>query len=169
MPCTPRRVAALRELQLVVLFENNGRDETKCRGVNGEDAHDAGPALDLGVDPREGRSGFKSDLMSAGLLYKHSRPYHPQTCGKVERWHCTLIYEPHWRVRSDTGDVRGHVTLRYLGKLRHLNVGWAYRGRSIRLFILDDVVTFATDDGEFIGETRLEPTRDYQPKGHGFR
>jgi len=39
---------------------------------------------------RGGRSGFESDLLSAGVLYKHSRPYHPQTCGKVERWHRTL-------------------------------------------------------------------------------
>ena len=126
------------------------------------------------------------------MLYKHSRPYHPQTCGKVERWHRTLkgflakrpaatlgelqlvlddvvryynevrphrgidrrtpivaynaratakphtlIHQPHWRIRTDTVDVRGHVTLRYLGKLRHLNVGWSYRGHSIRLYILD--------------------------------
>jgi hypothetical protein len=35
--------------------------------------------------------------------------------------------------------------------------------------VLDDVVTFATEDGEFIGETRLDPNRDYQPKGEGFR
>jgi hypothetical protein len=25
-----------------------------------------------------------------GIVYKHSRPYHPQTCGKIERWHQTL-------------------------------------------------------------------------------
>ena len=81
----------------------------------------------------------------------------------------TLIHQPHWRIRTDTVDVRGHVTLRYLGKLRHLNVGWASRGDSIRLYILDDVVTFATEDGEFIGETRIDPNRDYQPKGEGFR
>jgi transposase InsO family protein len=173
---------------------------------------------------RGGRSGFESDLITAGALYKHSRPYHPQTCGKVERWHRTLkgflakrpattlgelqliledvvryyndarphrginrrtpivayrdrakakphtlIHQPHWRIRTDTVDVRGHVTLRYLGQLRHLNVGWAYRGHSIRLHILDDVVTFATEDGEFIGETRIDPNRDYQPKGEGFR
>jgi transposase InsO family protein len=173
---------------------------------------------------RGGRTGFESDLITAGVLYKHSRPYHPQTCGKVERWHRTLkgflvkrpattlgelqviledvvryyndvrphrginrrtprvaynarakaqantlINDPHWRIRTDVVDVRGHVTLRYLGKLRHLNVGWRYRGHSIRLYILDDVVTFATDDGEFIGETKIDPNRDYQPKGEGFR
>jgi transposase InsO family protein len=39
---------------------------------------------------RGGRTGFESDLLAAGVLYKHSRPYHPQTCGKVERWHRTL-------------------------------------------------------------------------------
>jgi hypothetical protein len=81
----------------------------------------------------------------------------------------TLIHQPHWRIRTDTVDVRGHVTLRYFGKLRHLNVGWAYRGQSIRLYVLDDVVTFANEDGEFIGETRIDPNRDYQPKGEGFR
>jgi transposase InsO family protein len=39
---------------------------------------------------RHGRTGFESDLLDAGVLYKHSTPYHPQTCGKVERWHLTL-------------------------------------------------------------------------------
>jgi hypothetical protein len=39
----------------------------------------------------------------------------------------------------------------------------------IRLYVLDDVLTFATEDGEFIGETRIDPNRDYQPKGAGFR
>ena len=37
----------------------------------------------------------------------------------------TLINQPHHRIRHDVVDVRGHVSLRYLGKLRHLNVGWA--------------------------------------------
>ena len=81
----------------------------------------------------------------------------------------TLINDPHWRIRKDVVDVRGHVSLRYLGKMRHLNVGWAYRGQPIHLYVLDDVVTFATEDGEFIGETRLDPNRDYQPKGDGFK
>ena len=29
-------------------------------------------------------------LMSLGIASKHSRPYHPQTCGKIERFHQTL-------------------------------------------------------------------------------
>jgi hypothetical protein len=33
---------------------------------------------------------FESLLEEMGIVYKHSRPYHPQTCGKIERWHQTL-------------------------------------------------------------------------------
>ena len=167
---------------------------------------------------RKGRTGFESDLLELGVLYKHSTPYHPQTCGKVERWHRTLkgfldkreattmhefqlvldevvayyndvrphrarnrmtpraayegrdkmpagtlINQPHHRIRHDVVDVRGHVTLRYLGKLRHLNVGWGYRGQRIRLYIVDDHVDVVTEDGELVGEITLNPERDYQP------
>ena len=33
---------------------------------------------------------MQSELLSRGIAYKHARPYHPQTCGKVERFHQTL-------------------------------------------------------------------------------
>jgi transposase InsO family protein len=33
---------------------------------------------------------FEQELFSLGIKAKHSRPYHPQTCGKVERFHQTL-------------------------------------------------------------------------------
>jgi transposase InsO family protein len=39
---------------------------------------------------RNGRCAMESLLLSLGIAYKHSRPYHPQTCGKVERFHQTL-------------------------------------------------------------------------------
>jgi transposase InsO family protein len=167
---------------------------------------------------RGGRTSFESDLLRLGVLYKHSTPYHPQTCGKVERWHRTLkgflaqrpadtmlelqqildetvryyndvrphracgrkpprvayearnkmpagslINQPHHRIRHDVVDNRGHVTLRYLGKLRHLNVGWAHQGQPIRLYIVDDHVDVVTEDGELVGEITLNPDRDYQP------
>jgi transposase InsO family protein len=39
---------------------------------------------------RHGRTAFESLLDDLGVTYKHSRPYHPQTQGKIERWHRTL-------------------------------------------------------------------------------
>lgn len=39
---------------------------------------------------RKGRTVLQSELGRLGVVYKHSRPYHPQTCGKIERWHQTL-------------------------------------------------------------------------------
>ena len=39
---------------------------------------------------RHGFSAMESELFHLGIDYKHSRPYHPQTCGKVERFHQTL-------------------------------------------------------------------------------
>jgi transposase InsO family protein len=39
---------------------------------------------------RHGYSAVESELFALGIDYKHSRPYHPQTCGKVERFHQTL-------------------------------------------------------------------------------
>ena len=39
---------------------------------------------------RRGKVLFESELERLGVLFKNSRPYHPQTCGKVERLHQTL-------------------------------------------------------------------------------
>jgi transposase InsO family protein len=34
--------------------------------------------------------GVEAELFALGITAKHSRPYHPQTCGKVERFHQTM-------------------------------------------------------------------------------
>ena len=39
---------------------------------------------------RRGKVLLESELERLGVLFKNSRPYHPQTCGKVERLHQTL-------------------------------------------------------------------------------
>lgn len=39
---------------------------------------------------RNGRAAMETELFGLGITYKHSRPYHPQTCGKVERFHQTM-------------------------------------------------------------------------------
>lgn len=42
------------------------------------------------IRTRNGRQALESELLALGIVFKHSRPYHPQTCGKIERWHQTL-------------------------------------------------------------------------------
>lgn len=39
---------------------------------------------------KSGRSMMESELLGLGIAFRHSRPYHPQTQGKVERFHQTL-------------------------------------------------------------------------------
>ena len=39
---------------------------------------------------RGGHSGMEIELAILGIRYKHGKPYHPQTQGKVERYHQTL-------------------------------------------------------------------------------
>jgi transposase InsO family protein len=39
---------------------------------------------------RRGKVLLELELERLGIIFKHSTPYHPQTCGKVERFHQTL-------------------------------------------------------------------------------
>ncbi len=39
---------------------------------------------------RSGIGALETELCTLGIAFKHSRPYHPQTCGKVERFHQTM-------------------------------------------------------------------------------
>jgi transposase InsO family protein len=39
---------------------------------------------------RSGKVALEYELEHLGIVFKNSRPYHPQTCGKVERLHQTL-------------------------------------------------------------------------------
>jgi hypothetical protein len=38
---------------------------------------------------RGDRGALATELAHRGIVFKHSRPYHPQTCGKIERFHQT--------------------------------------------------------------------------------
>jgi transposase InsO family protein len=39
--------------------------------------------------PRKGRCAIELETAALGIRFVHSSPYHPQTCGKVERFHQT--------------------------------------------------------------------------------
>lgn len=170
---------------------------------------------------RGGKVLLELELERLAIDFKHSSPYHPQTCGKVERLHQTLkrflrqqvpaqslselqfqldVFRDYYnqrrphralnrqtpisvfntllkarpsaapapldhRVRKDKIDAFGKVTLRYLGRLRHIPVGVAHKNQRVRLLVAGPDVRVITDDGELIRALTLDPTRSYQPLG----
>jgi hypothetical protein len=170
---------------------------------------------------RKGKVLLESELERLGIVNKNSRPYHPQTCGKVERFHQTLkrylgkqppaaslaelqlqldtfraYYNhhrphralngqtplmafnarlkahpeephvaPHLRVRHDTVDKSGRVTLRYLSRLRHIGIGRFYIGARITLLVAGPHIRVVDEHGNLIRELTIDPARDYQPLG----
>ena len=73
-----------------------------------------------------------------------------------------LPHDEH-RIRTDTVDKDGKVTLRYAGKLRHLGMGRAYAGIPVRMLINDrDVVVINRKTGEMLRRFWIDPEKDYQ-------
>jgi transposase InsO family protein len=166
---------------------------------------------------RRGKVPLELELEMHGIQVKHSTPYHPQTCGKVERLHQTLKrylqsqppaaslallqaqldafrgyynqHRPHralagqtpltafnarlkarpqpaaaqtyYRIRQDQIDSHGSVTLRHLGKLRHIRVGVRHRNRKVHLLVAGDDLRIVTTDGELIRQLKLDPDSLY--------
>jgi transposase InsO family protein len=168
-----------------------------------------------------GRVSLEITLHHRGIAFVHSRPYHPQTCGKVERFHQTaknwLAHQPpaatiaelqaqldtfrryyndvrphralgrrtprsaydarpkatpqgqplndaHYRVRHDTIDASGKLTIRYRSRLHHIGIGRRHAGTKVLILVKDLHLRITTTNGEPIRELTLDPTRDYQPQ-----
>ncbi len=61
-------------------------------------------AVFTGIPRGGGRVALELELACLGIGFRHSRPYHPQTCGKVERFHQSL---KRWLARqAPAGSVR---------------------------------------------------------------
>ena len=163
------------------------------------------------------RNGFENLLATLGVTQKNGHPHHPQTQGKIERFHQTLkkwlvqqptadtladlqrqldrfrdLYNqrrPHraldratpasayratpkalagspllrqYRVRFDTVDQFGKVTLRHGGVVHHLGVGNTRRGVKILLLIDEESVTVTDlDTGEVLSEHDIDDAHNY--------
>jgi transposase InsO family protein len=168
---------------------------------------------------RNGRCLTEVVLESYGVGVHHSRPYHPQTCGKVERFHQTMkkylakqdpaasvgelqrqldrfvnyyneirphrakgrrsprasfdeklkatplgaptVPFSHDRVRNDKVDK---ITLRYEGRLPHINVGRAHYRDRVLVLVADRDVRVLSPEGELLSHVVIDPDRIYQPK-----
>ncbi|MEX2587665.1 MAG: hypothetical protein WD602_06685 [Actinomycetota bacterium] len=67
-----------------------------------------------------------------------------------------------FRVRKDKVDKNGKVTLRYRGRLLHIGMGWANRGRRVIMLVDGRDVRVIDEDGELIRHLRIDPSRNYQ-------
>jgi len=72
----------------------------------------------------------------------------------------------HFRVRDDTTDTGGKVTLRRGGRLHHICLGIEHARTHVRMLIHDLHVTVINrDTGEIIRELTINPDTDNQPLG----
>ncbi|PCC28856.1 hypothetical protein CIK76_09050 [Glutamicibacter sp. BW80] len=164
------------------------------------------------------KNQFEKLLQEWDIKQINGSPNHPQTQGKIERFHRTLklwlnaqpraktvaqlneqleefkhVYNmerPHKaagrkppylrytatakavpkplpkderRIRTDTVDKDGKLTLRYGGQLRHLGMGRTYSGVPVRMLIDDrDVTVINRKTGEIIRYFKIEPSKNYQ-------
>ena len=73
--------------------------------------------------------------------------------------------DSHDRVRHDTVDKSGTVTLRVHGQLRHIGIGRTHARTHVILLIQDLDVRFVNAiTGELLRELTIDPARDYQPR-----
>jgi hypothetical protein len=75
---------------------------------------------------RHGRCAMETELDHLGIVYKHSRPYHPQTCGKVERFHQTL---KRWLTRQPAVSTIAELQAQLDRFVEHYNTRRPHRAR----------------------------------------
>ena len=73
--------------------------------------------------------------------------------------------ETHDRIRHDTVDNSGTVTLRVHGQLRHIGIGRTHKQTHVILLIQDlDVRVVNAVTGELLRELTIDTSKDYQPR-----
>lgn len=70
----------------------------------------------------------------------------------------------HYRVRRDTIDDSGVVTLRHNSRLHHIGLGRRHAGTKIYVLAHDRHIRVITRDGELLRDLTLDPSRDYPPQ-----
>jgi hypothetical protein len=166
-----------------------------------------------------GHNEFELLLATLRIIQKNGHPGHPQTQGKIERFHHTLkhwlssqprpidlahlqtqldtfrgIYNTerphralpprttpaqaytglpkaippsiapteHFRIRRDTVDACGKLTLRYASRLHHLGIGISHAGTKVLILVTATTVNVITQHtNQLIASHHIDPHRNY--------
>ncbi|OBA91324.1 transposase [Mycobacteriaceae bacterium 1482268.1] len=164
-----------------------------------------------------GHNDFERLIASLGVAQKNGNPGHPQTQGKIERFHRTLklwlitrprpstinelqtlldtfatIYNTqrphrahhprttpqnaylarpkatpaqateHFRIRHDTVDQFGKLTLRHGSRLHHLGIGRDHAGTPVLILVTTQTVTVISKTShQLIASHTIDPNRNY--------
>ena len=72
----------------------------------------------------------------------------------------------HFRIRDDTADAGGSVTLRRGGRMHHIKLGIQHARTRVRMLVHDlHVIVIDRDTGEILRELTINPDKDSQPRG----
>jgi transposase InsO family protein len=72
----------------------------------------------------------------------------------------------HFRIRDDTTDAGGSVTLRRGGRMHHIKLGIEHARTHVRMLVHDlHVTVIDRDTGEILRELTINPDKDSQPRG----
>jgi transposase InsO family protein len=69
-----------------------------------------------------------------------------------------------YRLRHDTIDRAGKITIRSKGRLHHIGLGRPHAGQTVAILIAGRDIRVLTEDGQLLRQLVLDPTRDYQPQ-----
>ncbi len=76
----------------------------------------------------------------------------------------------HNRIRRDTVDSNGKLTLRHNGKLHHIGIGRTHARTPVLMLVQDlDIHIINATTGEILRVLTLDTTKDYQPQNQGNR
>ena len=81
-------------------------------------------AVFTGLYRGRGWVALERELTALGIAHRHCRPYHPQTCGKVERLHQTL---KNWLARQDPATTTGGLQAQLDAFTAYYNTGRPHR------------------------------------------
>jgi transposase InsO family protein len=107
-------------------------------------------------------------------IYNHHRPHRsmPHHATPATAYTARPKADPatrtdtHHRVRHDTVDQFGKLTVRHAGRLHHIGVGRTHARTHVVMLIHDrDIRIINAATGELIRQLTIDPTRDYQPSG----